>query len=133
MDAVETNQTPPYASVIGERHSLLELQRRHARFMAEANQIVLHAMGVLARQQADALHTMLDELARAPAAPSGAANGHAFGDVQQRYLCVSVQAFVAQMKLGLESAAAINSAALSLVQERMLAAAAGGGGQPAER
>jgi hypothetical protein len=51
------------AGLMGERNTLLDLQQRQARFVTEASQLVIHAMGVLARQQADALHGMFTKLA----------------------------------------------------------------------
>jgi hypothetical protein len=110
-------------SMLGERNSLLVLQRHQAKFVTEASQIVFHAMGVLARQQAEALHRMFAELPAAPGPDGGAGNVHALGDLRDECLRVSLHAFVTQMKLGLESAAAINAAALELLEVRVLATA----------
>jgi hypothetical protein len=83
---------------------------------AETGRILLRAAGVLARQQTDALHAMLAELAglaerRHPAAP----DDHPLAALQLRYLRLSLHACIAQMRLGLESAAAVQAAALDLL------------------
>jgi hypothetical protein len=109
--------------MLGERNALLDLQRRQAQFVAEASQIVFHAMGVLARQQAEALHRLFAELRTGPGPNGGAGDGHALDDLRDECLRVSLHAFVTQMKLGLESAAAINAAALELLEARVLATA----------
>jgi hypothetical protein len=110
-------------SLLEERGSFLALQRRQTRFVGEASQIVFRAMGVLARQQADALQAMFSELGDTPRpVPGEEGEARPPRDLQDQCLRVALHAFVSQMKLGLESATAINAAALDLLEDRVLAA-----------
>jgi hypothetical protein len=118
---VEATSNAAPAERLGDVDRLIELQRQNARFMAQASQIVLHAMQDLARRQADALQTTLDELAGAPGGHEGGLNGGMLGDVQRQYLRASVRGFAAQIQLGLEGAVSTNAATLALLEEQLSA------------
>ena len=97
-----------------------DLRRAQARLVAETGRILLRAMGVMARQQTDALHAMLGELADAPRPTSE--DGQSLAALQDQYLRLSLHAFVAQMQLGLEAAAAVQAATMDLLEGGVLAA-----------
>jgi hypothetical protein len=114
---------------LGERNPLLEMQRRQAQLSTEASRILVDAMGVLARQQADALRAVFD---RSGALDAGA---EPLPTTFQNYcMRMSLHACLAQMRLALEGVAAVNAAALDLLEGLVLDA--GGKAEealPAER